>query len=250
MPESSTKRIILCFFVLMFIAAGRVNAQDPISPDRPGLGNGAYIVEPTVTYLESGLEYYSLDAGDQYSFGQVLIRGGLTEGVELRLVLNSFVVQNFTGTADTGVPDPGVGLKFNIYRDPDSALRLSGLGNLSIPIGSAVYTTDEWIPTATLLAEYSLNSQSTVTLNAGHTFEAGPLPSAWNVSITPGFSIPDSELGLYAGYAGVYSDAGDQQFIEAGITKLLEPFMQLDINAGYELQNSELFVGGGIALKF
>ena len=250
MSEFRYKKPILGLVALMFILAARTNAQDAIVPDRPGIGNGAYIVEPRVTYLESGLEYYNLDAGDRYSFGQLLVRGGLTEGMELRVILNSFVVQSFTGATDTGVPDPGVGLKFNIYQDPDSDIRLSGLGNLSIPIGSSVYTTDEWIPTATLLAEYSLTSLSTVTVNAGHTFEAGPLPSAWNISVTPGISLPNSEVGLYAGYAGVYSDAGDQQFIEAGLTKLVEPFMQLDINSGYDLQNSEVFIGGGVALRF
>ena len=245
------RRSVLCVFLLIFISVFNLKAQDDIVPDRPGIGNGTYVLQPQVTYLESGLEYYNLQAGDQYSFGQVLLRGGLTKGVELRLVLNSFVIQNIASVTDSGIPDPGVGVKFNIYNEPESSLRLSGLGNLSIPIGSQVYTSDEWVPTTTLLADYSFTDYASVTANAGYTFGVGPLQDAWQFSVTPSYTfLRYPETSIFAGYAGVFSDIGEQQFVEAGITHHLESYLQLDVNTGYDVANEEFFVGGGIALRF
>lgn len=181
----------------------------------------------------------------------MLLRNGLTKGVELRVVLNSFVIQNIASTTDSGIPDPGVGIKVDLYNESSSRLRLSGLGSLSIPIGSEIYTRDEWVPTAALLAEYRLSEFSSVTTNVGYTFESGSLPAACNVSITPGFTLLRyPQTGFFFGYSGVFSEAGDQQFIEAGVTHHLESYLQLDINSGYDVENEELFVGGGLALKF
>ncbi len=245
------ERYVICCFILILVIAGNVNAQESIVPDRPGIGNGTYVLSPQMTYLESGVEYYNLDPGSQYSFGQVLLRNGLTKGVELRVVLNSFVIQNIASTTDSGIPDPGMGVKVNLYNESSSKLRLSGLGSLSIPIGSEIYTSEEWVPTTTLLAEYSLSEFSSVTANVGYTFEVGRLPAAWNISITPGVTLLRyPQTGIFAGYAGVFSDAGNQQFIEAGITHHLESYLQLDVNSGYDVKNEELFIGAGLALKF
>lgn len=247
----SYQKIVLGIFSLVFLTVFGAKGQSDIVPDRPGLGNGVYVVKPQVAYLEGGIEYANLEIGDQYSFGQVLLRGGLTKGVELRLALNSFVIQKIAATTDSGIPDPGLGVKFNLYNKPQSNFRLSGLGSLSIPIGSELYTNDEWVPTTTLLAEYSLSKFSSVTTNVGYTFEVGPLPDAWRISVTPSFTLLQyPKTGFYAGYAGVFSDAGDQQYIEAGITHHLESYLQLDVNTGYDVQNKEFFVGAGVAVKF
>lgn len=227
-----------------------VKAQDTISPDRPGIGDGSYIIEPRVTYLEAGVEYFGVDNLDQYSLGQLVFRHGLLQGVELRMLLNSFVVQSFPAADFTGVPDPGVGLKFKLLDNPGSNLRLSGLTTLSIPVGSTDFTTDEWIPSAALLADYSLTDYAGISANLGYTFEAGPFPDVWKVTLTPGYALPgDSNIGIYGGYAGFYSEGVNEHYIEGGITKHVQSFLQLDLNAGVDVENQGIFIGGGLALK-
>lgn len=233
----------------VLITSVNVKAQN-ISPDRPGIGNGAHIVSPKITYFEGGMEYYNLEFGDQYSFGQVLLRTGLVDGVELRFQLNSFVVQNIGSSYLSGVPDPGVGAKFKIYDEIDSDLRLSGLGSVSIPIGSDRYSSDELVPSASVIGEYSIGDYTSLTANAGYSFGVGSVPDFWNVSVTPGYSLRDSNLGLYAGYAGIYFDSAKQHFIEAGFTSNLKSYLQVDLNTGYEWDGGELFVGAGLALQF
>lgn len=246
------KGILSSLFIMLMLAAvyTPLMAQNNISPDRPGIGDGSYIVQPRVTYVETGVEYFAVDDLDQFSFGQIVFRHGLLPGIELRTLLNSFVVQSFPSTTFTGVPDPGVGLKFKVYDKPGTGVRLSGLTTLSIPVGSTDLTTDEWIPSAALLADYSLTDYATLSGNIGYTFEAGPFPEVWKVTITPGYALPgDANIGIYGGYAGFYSEGVNEHYIETGLTKHVKSFLQLDVNVGLDVEGLGIFVGGGLALK-
>lgn len=237
--------------LLLWAVSSPLKAQDNISPDRPGLGDGSYVVSPKITYVESGVEYFNVNNLDQFSFGQILFRHGLLQGVELRMLLNSFVVQSFPSNTLSGVPDPGVGIKAYLYDKPYSDIRLSALGNLSIPVGSTDFTTDEWIPSAALLADYSITDYATLSGNLGYTFEVGPFSEVWKLTLTPSYALPgDANIGIYGGYAGFYSEGADEHYIEAGITKHLQSFLQLDVNAGVDVESLGVFVGGGLALKF
>lgn len=249
MPVKKTS--ISFFFILSLLVSTPLMAQETISPDRPGIGDGSYIVNPRATYVESGVEYFNVNSLDQFSLGQIVFRHGLVQGMELRMLLNSFVVQSFPSTTLTGVPDPGVGLKFKLFDKPGSNLRLSGLSSISIPVGSSDFTTDEWIPSVALAGDLSISPYTTLSGNLGYTFEAGPFPEVWKLTLTPGYALPgDANLGIYAGYAGFYSEGAHEHYIEAGLTKHVEPFLQLDINTGLDVEGLGVFFGGGLALKF
>ncbi len=248
MPVKKTSFSLL--LILSLLVSTPLMAQDAISPDRPGIGDGSYVVEPRVTYVESGVEYFNIKNLDQFSFGQIVFRHGLVQGVELRMLLNSFVLQSFPSTTLTGVPDPGVGLKFKLFDKSGSNLRLSGLSSISIPVGSSDFTTDEWIPSVALAGDLSISPYATLSGNLAYTFEAGPFPEVWKLTLTPGYALPgDANLGIYAGYAGFYSEGADEHYIEAGLTKHVKPFLQLDINTGVDVEGLGVFFGGGIALK-
>lgn len=102
----------IALVILLMISWINVDAQPTIAPDRPGLGNGTHVVNPGITYLETGVEYYEGGAVNQFSFGQVLFRRGLTEGIEFRLLLNSFVLERRPFNNETGAGDPGFAFLF------------------------------------------------------------------------------------------------------------------------------------------
>lgn len=238
-------------FIIVITPIASVHAQDVFSPDRPGLGNGTYVLSPKTTYLETGLEYYGSGSIDQFSFGQVLFRHGLTQGLEFRVLLNSFVIETRPfGSNQTGVADPGLELKFNLYDDPNSSFTLSGLGSVSIPAGYSPYTDNKWHPGATLLANYQLSENWSVTSNLGYTFGPGNTEDIVTITVTPGFSIPNSDISGYFGYAGFLADTASQHFFEAGVTKLLGQSVQIDINSGVDANSGDAFIGAGLALRF
>ncbi|MDX1671024.1 MAG: hypothetical protein R3211_01685, partial [Balneolaceae bacterium] len=77
-------KFIPALTVLVLLSFGTLLAQNNISPDRPGIANGSYVLEPKMTYLESGVEYFDTGTLTEVSLGQILFRHGLADGVELR----------------------------------------------------------------------------------------------------------------------------------------------------------------------
>lgn len=236
--------------IIIFIPLKSAWAQTYMSPDRPGIGNGSYVIPFQKTYVESGIEYYNAESNSQVSLGQILVRHGLYPGVELRVLLNSFVVENTAGLRNTGITDPGVGIKASLINDPEHSFRLSGLAEVSAPLGESSFSNDAWVPTVGLLADYGLSPFWSLSSNVTYTAGTGSLDRVWMLSLTPGYSLPIAEVGLYAGYAGFYSAAADEHFAEAGITKHLAPYLQLDLNGGVDMASGNFFVGGGAAVRF
>jgi len=241
-----------CIGLVIFLMIPWVSpqAQPTIAPDRPGLGNGTHVVYPSITYLETGVEYYEGGAVDQFSFGQVLFRHGLSKGMEFRLLLNSFILETRPVNNETGAADPGVGLKFNIYDNPLSRIKLSGLGSVSIPAGYSPFTDNKWHPSASLLADYKITPYWIVTSNAGFTYGPDESRNIVMVSVTPTYSVPSTEWGGYAGYAGYFSGSYNQHFLEAGVTRIVLDRLQFDVNGGVETKAGDLFVGVGFAFLF
>lgn len=238
------------FAIILTIPFASSQAQDTFAPDRPGLGNGTYVLHPKITYLETGLEYYEGGKIDQFSFGQVLFRHGLIEGMELRVQVNSFIIERRPVDNESGVPDPGLGVKFDLVNRPASGFSLSGLTSVTIPAGYSTFSDDKWHPSGTLLADYQLSQYWSLGSNFGYTAGPGYTSDLVTVTLTPGFSVPNSDYGGYFGYAGFITESDNQHFLEAGLTKRVAQSLQLDINTGYDLNSGDSFVGVGLALQF
>lgn len=244
-------RIVLAVSLIpLILPVTSLHAQETLSPDRPGLGNGSYVLNPKITYLESGFEYLDTGSLDQFSMGQVLFRHGLTDGLELRVLLNSLIIQTSPVDNQSGFPDPGVGLKVNIIDWPVSSFRLSGLGSVSIPAGSSSFTNHEWVSSFSLLADIGVSEYWGLSGNLGYTFGRGLPDDIWMFTLTPAYLIPDSNLGIYFGYAGFYSEPDHQYFLEAGITKFIQADLQLDVNGGVDAGSGNMFIGAGLVIKF
>jgi len=229
-----------------------LHAQNNIAPDRPGIGSGTHTVEQGSLYLEGGVQYFGTEFIDQYSFGQVLLRTGLSERVELQGQLNSYVFLDVAGVELDGFQDIGIGLKTDLVNASDrKPLDLSVLTSLSFPTGSDDFSSNEVIPSIVLLGNYGLNDQWSLDSNLGYTFQFDDLDGQWLFTLTPATAIPGSgNLGLYVGYAGFYTSADSRHFIEAGLTLLTAPGFQLDLNSGLELEDGDAFSGIGAAKRF
>lgn len=54
--------------------------------------------------------------------------------------------------------------------------------------------------------------------------------------------------GVYAGWAGFFSDTGDTHFGEGGVTYLASDHLQLDVNGGWNVDTDDWFLGAGFAV--
>lgn len=243
-------KITFVWAAFFFIPVVAIQAQSTFAPDRPGLGDGSHVAQKGALYIELGARYYEGGVVDQFNLGQIMLRYGVMPNVELRLSLNSFVIETSSAANKSGLSDPSLGVKFYLYHNAESSLTLSGLASVTIPTGYTSFTGNSWIPSAALIADYQLSGHWSINANLGYTLNPGAGPDQLMFTFTPGFTIGDSNYGAYFGYAAFLTSAEDQHFIEAGITRVIGKDLQLDINGGIDVSSGDVFVGAGIALRF
>ncbi len=227
----------------------QAEAQETIASDRPGIGSGSYVLELGTVQAEGGVAYANGESVDVYSIGQLLIRIG-TPYLEAQALLNSFVIADFPTGDEEGFQDFGFGLKARLYRQPESDLAVSVLATLSVPTGADFLSSDEVIPAATLLADYALSDRWALSTNLGYALGLDDVDDVFAVTLTPSVSLPvEANLGAYFGYAGFFSSGQDQHFLEGGLALLANVDVQLDLNAGVELDSGDYFIGVGVAAR-
>lgn len=245
---------ILSLFVLFIIGLNIVQAQN-FSPDRPGIGNGSFITPENMLGLEAGAQFSTNDFVNGFSIGQLLLRYGIEENLELRATLGSYTSSTVTllggERTDSGIQDMAIGAKYN-FLSGEGRPNVSGLFNLSLPVGADAFTNDEFVPALGVLADHSLNDMWGISSNLGYNFGVGDLDDSWLFTLTPGFSIPSRDsIAGYFGYAGMYFGEGfNQHWLEAGGIYVLDEGAQLDVNLGYETEGETFFIGAGFAKGF
>ncbi|MBO6585204.1 MAG: transporter [Gracilimonas sp.] len=243
-------------FVILttLLTSNYIFAQENYTPDRPGIGNGSYVVEAGVFGLETGVQLSTGNAVNQFDIGQMLLRFGVMENLELRALLNSYSTQYFdrTDAVNSGFQDLGLAAKYKLYEAEDGQTRISTIGKISVPVGASAFTNDEIVPTLFLVGDQSLTNNLSISSNLGYTFGVGDLSDNWLFTLTPGFSFPNQQnLSAYAGYAGIYDGNNTNlHYAEAGLALVVNDGAQLDLNAGYEFERESFFIGIGFAQGF
>jgi len=150
-----------------------------------------------------------------------------------------------------GFNDIGLAAKYNFFTSDEGNTSVSALGKISFPVGSEAFTNNEIIPSLFVLADQSITEFVGVSSNLGYTPSVGDEEDNWLFTLTPSFTVPSQQnVGIYAGYAGIYSSGTNQQYIEGGVTLTVNDGAQIDINSGYELESETFFIGVGFAQGF
>lgn len=247
------------FALLMGLAPLTIHAQAPISPDRPGIGDGSAVMASGRLQLETGYSFVERGAVNQHNIGELLFRYGVVPGLEVRAALNSFVALNGSGAQgdDAGLSDAAVGLKLNLVQgsaQPMGRPTITLVGSTTLPTGSDALSSDVAQPTLKLVYDWPLSEAVTVSANGGYTFDTGDaVTSEVGITGTLGVSVPGTPgLGFYAGYAGFFAEGPDASFAEGGVTYLLTPNSQIDLNGAVGLSEAanDFFIGAGLAHRF
>jgi Putative MetA-pathway of phenol degradation len=241
---------LLGLSALILLATPPLTAQQ-ITTDRPGIGSGSAVLPHKTIQLEAGFDFSKDATNNTYSIGQALIRIG-GPWFELEFFANSYVVTRTDFQDDVvdgeGFQDFAVGVKVPLLKDVGGRLSLSAQGILQTPSGSAIFTSDEWVPTGILLADLGLTDRLGLAVNARYQAGPGTVDDVFALIITPGVSLGGG-LGAYAGWAGFFSDAGDRNFAEGGFSYLASDDLQFDLNSGWEVESGDYFLGFGFAVR-
>ena len=231
---------------------GHAQRLPPISADRPGFGDGTATVAPGRLQVEAGYAFAKQQAVEQHELGQVLLRVGLSPEFEARFALGSYVVQPRPSEQE-GTGDFGVGLKANLLDRAD--LGLAALATTSLPRPDAPFGSDVWAQEFKLAADWGLTPRAALSANVGVgiTRDEGENEQAFLLALSLSTTLPDTEIGAYAGYARFAPEEGDaEDWIEAGLTRLVGRSTQLDVNGAVRLSDPDgrYFVGVGVARRF
>jgi hypothetical protein len=231
-------------------AAGPLSAQETIAADRPGIGSGSAVVSRGIVQAEAGVSYAEGGNVRTVSIGQLFVRYGLAERVELELLANSFVVRRIDAGPSTlddeGIEDLAVGAKARLVRSERATLSLQGIVTSSS--GSAAFGSGEWYGTLNGLLDVGLAGGAGLNVNLGVRPGVGDLATVVAANVTPGVSLDDG-FGLYGGWAGTFVSGADTNYLEAGGTLLLGRNVQLDINGAWSVDADDWFFGAGVAVR-
>jgi len=243
---SLASRCLATTLLAVGLVSGSAFAQGALTADRPGFGDGASVLAPRTLQAELGAAAANDDFGANGEIGQLLLRYGVTDFLEVRGGVGSIAVDapelEYTGT--------GVGAKVRLLRVPTSTLSVVTAWNL--PTGSGAFESDIVSQTLNLAYDGALGQDLTLSINAGTTlpYDDAADPT-YQFIPTLSFAI-DENVGAYVGYAGFYTEGVNANFVEAGVTLLSSLDTQLDLNTGLQIDENgdAFFIGAGIAHRF
>jgi hypothetical protein len=248
MISSTFRRSLATLLCTLLLALGPSAVQAQVVPDRPGLGDGSAVVGAQAIQAELGYAYNDFDGSAQHDIGQLLLRYGVNDFLELRGGINSYA---FTD-GDDGYTGTSVGAKVRLWRS--NVAQLSGIATTGLPTGTGRFESqdDRVRQTLNLAFDGALGTGLSLTVNGGLSFYyTDNAATEWLFIPTLNTSI-NERTGFYVGYGGFYSENANSNFVEAGLTYLTTPNTQIDVNTGLQLDEGSdyFFIGLGLAHRF
>lgn len=130
-------------------------ARRDLCPDRPGLGTPACTVEPGTVLFEIGLADWTLDRtadsrSDSWTFGDALVRAGLTPSLEVQLgwTMLGHVRERDRATglvnSATRIGDVTVALRQNLASPDGSGFSVAVMPYATLPLGGESVGAGDW----------------------------------------------------------------------------------------------------------
>lgn len=223
-----------------------------LSADRPDATESPITVEAGRVQIESSLYDWSRDGRDDtHTWLSIHTKFGLTESVDLGIVIDSYVREENPGTEGFG--DIGLTLKWNLWGNDGGDTALALLPMLKIPTGTSV-SNNEWegglaVPFGMDLADgWSLGLMVAAEVVAdddgGHEFE-------FLHTAVIGHELNES-LGIFLEYIGVAAEDRYEASLATGMTYLLHDNLMLDISLRVGLNDEAPDVGmaTGFTVRF
>ena len=246
------------WLAIALLAAVAGADDDPLAADRPSFSAGTGTVTRGRTLIETGYTYTEAGELKIQQIGELLLRIGWTEVVELRLGVNSWVRADVPGSSVSGLQDLSLGCKIRLSDPLPPGSRLPQVAMLfatTLPTGSDDVGSSEPQPSATLALAWELSERTSIGSNFGYARlgESNDRFGELSASVVLGRELGDGVGGFVEVYALSRQEGrGDDQFFNAGITWALSDDSQLDFHAGAGLdsESADFFVGAGAAVRF
>ncbi len=230
--------------------------------DRPGQTESATVVVPGKVQVEGGvsIEFDTLVSGVQQDvvrlgLPSVLLRVGVLENLEARVGVDFLQTSYKIPTIFPGGSDQRLkfhdnalsfGAKLSFHDDPESSTTSAVLGKVRIPLSG-----EDDLLSAELRAALglSIGSATSVGLNIGTEWVDGNGLSGF-YTLAAGLSVSES-LGIFIEvYGGAFWEDDAPQAFDTGLTLQASENFQLDLAAGFGLNQAAADVFAGLGFSW
>jgi len=259
----STSQLALVLLLLSSSAAR--SQEEPLRSDRPDFTESSSTVGRGRVQLEGGYTFtHDSEAGietDEHVLPELLLRAGLSDTVEFRLSWEGWIQSRIEDGAIRdrveGTADLEVGVKIEITEQCDCCLRpeTAVIVSTTVPSGEE-FGSEEVQPLVNFLYSWELNECLSLAGSTG--LAALDEDDDDFLEISQSLSLSRSlndDVGAYFEWYSLMrhsAEVGPEHYLNGGFTFLLNPNFQLDVRAGFGLndQADDFFAGTGFAKRW
>lgn len=252
--------VVLGTILAAHVGAPVVVAQDAIVTDRPDFTESSSTVGRGVFQLEGGATYLELTGGtDVTTLGEVLIRWGIAESLELRFLLPTYEWDSDLSGSSSGFLSSGIGLKLDLAAGSGSGffggMEAAVIVATTVPTGTAEFASSHWQPQAVLATSWELGTGIGLGVNfgVGRPADDQERYTTFWASVALGVEVAKATSVFFEIYGfNREEDRGpNTATFQAGVVYLFNPDFQFDIRAARRLTDRgvDVLIGAGLSWR-
>lgn len=242
------------FFLMLSLPVFSQEDTTHINTDRPDQSDGAYIVRPAVLQLETGTYVNTLDQYNQALVQSTMLRYGLVNRVELRVLFDAGIFNNqYAHTSSNGIFPLAFCSKINLVTGKRIVPDITLSGYLRLPFtASENLRTLHYAHTGILVLQKAIGQMFTVALNAG--ISRSGFDKSLSYPVTAVFILaPQAHFSFFGEYYASYQpQCLPLNNIDFGFLYCTHHHIQLDVAFGTTLLPNvkSNFVTAGFSYRF
>lgn len=246
--------VCLIFHSFLLAQVDSTVVLPPISADRPDQTESANLVPKGYMQMEFGFGIEDTDPGFIYVYPNSLLKFGVNDNFELRLIAQYITIQDEDESELSGFLPIAVGIKSRLTEQQGVWPKVSFLGHLRIPgVVSDDFESTYLAPDLRLAFQHGISDFFSVSYNIGVIWDGDDPEPFFIYSLSPGFSF--KRLGVFMEGYGFLPQRRNQdiQFrVDAGLTFLIGNDFLLDVSVGKGITDNapESFVSTGFSYRF
>ncbi len=258
------KKVFINILAIIIASTAFVYAQDEtpeLITDRPDQTESSAVVPLGSLQIETGFlmenretDFFNLNS---FAYNTTLLRYGLRENFELRLGLEYLGEEVEVKSADSSYSFSGLspvytGFKVKIADEDGWKPEIAFLGGLVLPFTANEDFKPEYTAANIRFAfAHTLSDRLSIGYNLGAEWDGESAVPGYFYSLALGIGITD-KIGMFAESYGLITEEGEaEHLVDAGITYLLLPNLQLDISGGLGMNEEAIdnFISFGLSYR-
>lgn len=226
-------------FIVVLVFSTSCFCQSIIETDRPDQTETSSIVPKNKFQAETGIKHEKTDEEEnEYVLPTSLLKFGLSDALELRVILEYGYVKNKEGI-ENGLKPLIVGAKVKLFDEKGIFPATSLLGQFQLPkVASSDFKVSHLSPEFRLLMQNKLSESSDLGYNLGAEWDGFSCQPEYIYSISPNYDITKKLKAFVETYGFLQSKHHAEQWVDGGLSFLLSDNLKLDVSGGYELTHT------------